>query len=865
MKSKILALIKEKKLYLITFFVSSLIVAIIYILNNVTPFGEKSLLCVDFFHQYGPMLGELYDRINGFDNLIYSFNMSMGLPFFRNFFNYLSSPFNIIMFFTSRNNLVTSFSFIIGFKAVFSSITCLYFLIHKFKKRELYFIPISLLYAFSAYFQAYYWNIMWLDGMVFLPLIVAGIENIVDRRKYKLYLFSLAIMMFANYFIAYMICIFSAVYFLIYLFSTLEYKKESIKKNIIIILKRSGLFAFSSIIAAMLVSIFLLPLFSSLTSISATGGDIPTSQYYDFLPLDFIKGHLLGSKKTVFASDDVTRPNIACGILPTSLLLLFIINKNIKLKTKICYLLCLGFLVLAFFFAPLDYILHAFHVPNDLPYRYSFLYTFTLIVIAAISLKNIKYVKYYIVLIIYILLMIGLFLLTKTETLGSETSMIYINMIILTLYFIFYNGYHFQEKFKILFFISIIIVSGIEIVVSTDYNWDITQILSVFYEDYKPTKELLSSIEKDNNELFYRVENTQMLTLNDPSWYNYRGMTSFSSMTYESLAKLHNRLGLPGNDINSFYYAQTTPIYDLMFDLKYIIGNSNDNKRYTPIKTIEETANRFDYNVGLMFGVNNSIKNWDIEGANPFLVQNDFVKLSTGIDNTLKPATLISSEEMYHDENEVIVKYSYQNNFENLYFYNDDNGVNYILIGSSIYYNNDNYDDVNNKVNEMIYNYSESYEEKKVINITSLDEVINIYVSYNIYDNLPLDVYELDEKKFIEAYKVLNKNKVNITSYDEYKLTGIITLNENKTIYTSIPYDEGWNVTIDGKKVSTYKIGGTLLGFDCLEGNHEIKLVYKIPYLSITIPVTLSGIILIVLKETMFTSKTCKRKCKVDK
>ena len=101
-----------KELCLLTFIISLVIISVIYILNGVTPFGDKSLLKVDFYHQYGPMLGELYDRIHNASSLIYSFNMGLGLPLFRNFLNYMSSPLNIIMLLFKRNDLLTSFSVI---------------------------------------------------------------------------------------------------------------------------------------------------------------------------------------------------------------------------------------------------------------------------------------------------------------------------------------------------------------------------------------------------------------------------------------------------------------------------------------------------------------------------------------------------------------------------------------------------------------------------------------------------------------------------------------------------------------------------------------------------------------------------------
>ena len=45
----------------------------------------------------------------------------------------------------------------------------------------------------------------------------------------------------------------------------------------------------------------------------------------------------------------------------------------------------------------------------------------------------------------------------------------------------------------------------------------------------------------------------------------------------------------------------------------------------------------------------------------------------------------------------------------------------------------------------------------------------------------------------------------------------------------SIPYDEGWSVTLDGEKVSTQKAAGYLLCFDISEGEHEIELSYTVP------------------------------------
>ena len=183
LKDKIMRFIKNNKWLLLTFLLSSVVVSIIYTLQKIAPFGNNSMLDVDFYHQYGPLLNELYDRIKSGESLLYSFNTAGGMPFYKNFANYLSSPFNIILFLFKKENIVMAFSIIIGLKVIFASITMQHYLNKTFKKNNFITMIFGLLYALSGYFCAYYWNIMWLDGMVFLPIIMLGINKIIEEEK----------------------------------------------------------------------------------------------------------------------------------------------------------------------------------------------------------------------------------------------------------------------------------------------------------------------------------------------------------------------------------------------------------------------------------------------------------------------------------------------------------------------------------------------------------------------------------------------------------------------------------------------------------------------------------------------------------
>ena len=114
--------------------------------------------------------------------------------------------------------------------------------------------------------------------------------------------------------------------------------------------------------------------------------------------------------------------------------MLFLINKDIKPKVRFTYVFFLIFLVVSFRWGPLDYIWHAFHIPNDLPYRYSFIYSFVLTTICAYSIKNIKNIRPTIVSISYVITLILITLMRLLNFANISSSMLTMNYILITLF-----------------------------------------------------------------------------------------------------------------------------------------------------------------------------------------------------------------------------------------------------------------------------------------------------------------------------------------------------------------------------------------------------------------------------------------------
>ena len=259
--TRLSAFYQDNKFVFLSALVSLLIFLLIAFCYDLVPFGDMTILRMDLYHQYGPLFAELYDRLTSGESLIYSWNSGLGSSFLGNFFNYLSSPLTIIILLFGHKNITEAISCLIMLKAVLSAASFTYYLKASQKQHNYTTAAFGVLYAFCGYFVAYYWNLMWLDAMVIFPIIILGIERIINKGKPALYCLSLTLMIFANYYMAYMVCIFSVLYFLTYYAANYPFSKKfseiyydtplgRIKNSLFI---SSGLkFAFSSIVAVLL-------------------------------------------------------------------------------------------------------------------------------------------------------------------------------------------------------------------------------------------------------------------------------------------------------------------------------------------------------------------------------------------------------------------------------------------------------------------------------------------------------------------------------------------------------------------------------------------------------------------------------------
>ena len=150
---------------------------------------------------------------------------------------------------------------------------------------------------------------------------------------------------------------------------------------------------------------------------------------------------------------------------------LFYFNKKINLRIKLAYFLPLAFLLLCFLIPQLDFIMQGFHVPNDLPYRYSFLYIFILTIICGYSLDKIKEINIFYIIssFLFTLSFIILSKILKFNTLSE--SMYILNIVIISCYFAFILLYKYLKKFFFIPIVLFIIAAGAECIIKYYDNY----------------------------------------------------------------------------------------------------------------------------------------------------------------------------------------------------------------------------------------------------------------------------------------------------------------------------------------------------------------------------------------------------------
>ncbi len=834
-----------------------------FVVQRVHPFGTRMILTVDLYHQYAPFLAELRYKLLHFDSLFFSWNIGLGTNFWAIFANYSASPLNLLLLPVPQRFLSDGIAFLACLRIGLSGLFFAMLLRDLDQKREDIFLSLfGAMYALCGWSLAYFWNIMWADAVLLLPLIILGLRRLLIDRKPLLYCISLFLCVWSNYYAAYFVCLFLVLYAPVCYFTI--YKRPT-WQSFWSSFWRFGLY---SALSAGMAAILVYPTWISLQNASATGDSFPKDMSLTHDMFDFFSRFFLASKPNI--RDGMA--NVYSGVIILLLIPLFFLCTKIKLREKIAYGLL--FLIMYFSFANrlLNFIWHGFHFPNQIPYRQAFIMSFIVLIMAYKVLRNLKAFSPLEIGLVASLVILYIILYEKIGEGTEKTLAIFLSGAFILLYIIALRLVArmgatplIQQRFLagiIAVELVVAVQAGVGMVAMNESftGWEF------FGKKHSEVSAFISEREASGeSDGFIRAEMYPAFISNETALYHVKGMSVFSSTASESFVVFMKSLGFHNNGINGVRNYGLTKVTASLLGIRYFIDVNGDAPVPTGFNELEDKdplrIARNEDSLSLGYVVPQSILNYQAQKKNnPFITTNEFIgamelpyvyqpqelQMKEGqnlvaaggnSDNgyqftvtekeksaslTLEPQNGLAGSHMFlYVQSKEAPKVTF--NTADLGTIVEDNTL---LEGATR-------SETTNMSQESAVGSSSSQETRteQIIDLGTYspdkDQRITLNWSKLSSEKITVISYYIDETTYRQMIDTLSMSSLKITDYSSTHLDGTVDANRDGLLFLTIPYDTGWSATLDGKEVELKNIDKAFMGIEVKQGNHEIHLEYR--------------------------------------
>ena len=911
--------VKYKPLYYVAaFLIPALLTLIAYAFFGIYPFNERSVLALDLNGQYIYYFEAIRDAFWGDGSVFYNWSRNLSGEFMGITGYYLASPFTLIVILMPRSLILEAIMIMQLCKVGAAGLTfCIY--AQKSKNvQPLQSILFSTMYAMMSYVAIQLIDPMWIDGPVFLPLIILGIEYLIDDGRKLNYIIPLAIMFVAEFYIGYMIAIFVAIYFFYYLFFGTKRQFKSVGEYF----KTFVRMALSTIVVLMCSIFMILPVYNGLSNGKFNFSE-PDFSYKNLFQLLELVPTLLPNQYYSVNVDEGSRmygrPEIYCGVLTVTLLPLFFMNKKIKANRKIGYGLLTIIMIASMYIKPINMLWHGGQDPNWLPFRYSFLLSFIFVSMAAEIFSNLDGYKLSIgsvagtfagiaVLVAFFnermpkynyneekYQYVAKLPYKTTETYNGKTheelwlGTLAFGIMLAGIYLIYLYFYSHSKNKKARNIMTIAV--AFVVFFEAGYNaYDTFKKINkeVAYSDRSTYQEIMSAPEivktiEEYDDGLYRSEKTFQRCVNDNLAYGLKGISHSSSVMNAKAINFADALGYFTQSYETQYKGNNV-VADSLLGIKYVVDDPNRNsgnrsllepyyEKVLESSYINNSGVRTPVDIyenkdalAIAYGASDDIlKLGHLGNDNQFNSMNIFLSTLTGntdFQTTEDGAIIINGFKEYYkklepeayegdsvfDPNQVrhsiytptdangnVIESKAHHAYDalpnaidpvvNMHITTQYDGPVYMHIDSDFYKGVNIWVSKDKDENGNYYNHQEygNYLKDHIRPIVRLGsypagtelevrftitktEGSSVYVGSNEHFmfkvNNGLQLYNLDYDAFHQDIEQLKKNQFEVDmdkSNDRY-LEGTVNIDEGQLLFTTIPYEKGWTLTVDGKK-----------------------------------------------------------------
>lgn len=806
--------------YFVSFIIPIIIMIGVYLSQGIYWNSDTSPLLGDGFHQYVIFDVALRNILHGNGSLFYTFTSGLGLNFYALSSYYLGSFLSPLVYFFDLTNmpdavyLTTLLKFgLIGLSTYFS-LNKLFQSIPKPLK-----LALSTSYALMSFTVSQLEIKTWLDVFILIPLIITGLHLLITEKKFILYFTSLSILFIQNYYFGYMTALFLIFWYLCQISWNFKTRKSSVLD-----------FVVTSFLAGIASLILTLPTLFDLQTHGEKLTEVTKFQTESSWYLDLFAKQFIGSFDTTKYG---AIPMIFVGLLPFILTILFFTLKSIKFHVKLIYAIFFAFLIASFYIEALDLFWQGMHTPNMFLHRYAWIFSTLLIYTAAEILNRLKEIKIWNFLVSLFLIVTGFL---ATIYLKSHYSFLTDLNILLTLEFLVVYSLLLLaviKKFISVNLFAILISLFIMVEMSLNASSQMDGIAKEWgfasrsaYSRDIPSMESLSTYIGNS---FTRTEKLQTQTGNDSMKFNYNGISQFSSVRNRSASSTLDKLGFKSSGTNlNLRYANNSILADSLFGIQYNISDSPIDKYGFQDVYQKDNLTLYENQFSLPIAfASQSVYN-DVK-FNEHTLDNQASFLNQLADVNFDYFSPIPYEKTENTDDLISVTSSSNEDAAIQYQIEVPENSQVYLSFTNLHFSNDK----QKKVNILVNGEKKTFTTDNVFSFFNLGytkekKTFNINVSFPENSQVSFEsptFYRLDTKTFTEAIQKIKEQPVTVST-SKNKVFATYDVQQDTSIFFTIPYDKGWSAYQDGKKIEIKQAQTGLMKVDVPKGKGTITLSF---------------------------------------
>lgn len=617
----------------------------VFSISNMMPYGKGTVIRLDMYAQYVSCSEYLMEVLKGNHGYWFSWSNFCGFNNSGMFAYLCMSPFNLLFLVFGKNHIVLALTLIVLLKAGTAAALMQRFLMYFLRNKRISTVIFAVAYSLCGYQIAYYCVMNFTDAVYILPLIMLAITKLFREGKVLPLIGSYFLLFFSCFYMGYMIGIGSFILGLCYYVYSL--KKRNFSNNILAVLK----YIYSVFTAILLTAVIWLPALIQ----------IFTSAEEDYNDPNMWKTNIVLILNNLFVGEYQNlrgyTPYVYCGLITFILAFSYFFNKRIKVRERI-YAISVTLIVVLLMCVPfLNRLMHAFDTPQMFGYRFSFVFSFVLCVIACrqsvyyqrIEKRMIGLFSFFAVCIF--VSSISLYIYRDGVNGSNKVYVAAINAAFIAIWFALFKLGKSRKFEKFTYNVLVIAVLIAELALNGAVVYGRSADLNFGSDEFKNARiaraNTLDKIEFPKENEFYRAQMITDIGPNAGLEDGFYSLTSFSSTAPGDMLKAIRKLGMavrmhatPAKGMTPFLRSVMGVKYYSNYDLEVVDGLSwNEYEKNNSVITILHDEGKHGSSIvkenerflSLGFMVDEDILNIELTDS-PFDNQNSIASKMCGTD-----------------------------------------------------------------------------------------------------------------------------------------------------------------------------------------------------------------------------------------